>query len=232
MPKCIVFDTETTGAKQPMKIVEAAWREFKIDCDPSEIMEEFHSMYDPRMPIEIGAMAAHGIIPDDLRDAPPSESFALPADVEYVIGHKVDFDMGAIGLEADTKIKRICTLAISRKYFPTLDSHTQSAMLYHFLVPQVARDAVKNAHRASDDVRNCAWLTELLIEHAYNNDIAEIRTYEDLWMESERCRIPDTMSFGKHVGMRIEDLPFSYKQWLLSTADIDPYLKKAVRMSF
>jgi exodeoxyribonuclease X len=37
------------------------------------------------------------------------------------------------------------------------------------------------------------------------------------------------MSFGKHKGMAIADIPPDYKQRLLKQPDVDPYLVKALR---
>jgi exodeoxyribonuclease X len=37
------------------------------------------------------------------------------------------------------------------------------------------------------------------------------------------------MTFGKHKGAAIKDIPADYKQWLLKQTDIDPYLVKALR---
>jgi hypothetical protein len=55
-------------------------------------------------------------------------AYTLPADATYLIGHNIDFDWGAIG---QPDIKRICTLALSRKVWPTLDSHSQSAGFFY-----------------------------------------------------------------------------------------------------
>ena len=46
---------------------------------------------------------------------------------------------------------------------------------------------------------------------------------------SELARIPTVMTFGKHKGTPIKDVPADYKRWLLGQADIDPYLQKALR---
>ncbi len=36
------------------------------------------------------------------------------------------------------------------------------------------------------------------------------------------------MTFGKHKGMNITDIPPDYKRWLLGQQDVDPYLRKAL----
>jgi exodeoxyribonuclease X len=42
-------------------------------------------------------------------------------------------------------------------------------------------------------------------------------------------RIPKVMTFGKHKGAAIADIPADYKRWLLGQQDVDPYLVKALR---
>ena len=129
MRKAIILDTETTGSKPPMNVIELAYIEVNEALQSTGF---FHSMYKPELPIALGAKAAHHILESEVADAPSFDTFTLPDDVEYIIGHKVDFDIEAIGFGEAEDIRRICTLAIARKHFPELDSHTQSAMIYYF----------------------------------------------------------------------------------------------------
>ncbi len=48
-------------------------------------------------------------------------------------------------------------------------------------------------------------------------------------MISEDARMPTVMSFGKHKGELIKDIPRDYKRWLLNQPDVDPYLAIALR---
>jgi exodeoxyribonuclease X len=57
----------------------------------------------------------------------------------------------------------------------------------------------------------------------------EKESWEALWKTSEIARIPSIMTFGKHKGANIKDIPWDYKQWLLKQPDVDPYLAKALR---
>jgi exodeoxyribonuclease X len=135
-----------------------------------------------------------------------------------MIGHNVDFDWSAIG---SPDIKRVCTLALSRRLWPDLDSHNQSALLY-YLERASAREFLKNAHSAGADVMICS----LILGHICRQ--LGVGTVEDLWKESELARIPKVMPFGKHKGQLLTDVPSDYRHWLLNQADIDPYLRKAL----
>ncbi len=216
MPKTIIFDTEATGIKEPV-LIEAAWLELE-SLDPFSVENPFVQRYNPGRPITLGALATHHIMDEELVDCPPASSFRLPSDVEYLIGHNVDFDLEVIG---KPEVKRICTLALARKLWPDLDSHTQSALLY-YLERNSAREQLRNAHSALTDVGICAVILDQICQQL------GIKTIEDLYAESEKARTPSTMPFGKHKGVLLADVPSDYKQWLLGQGDIDPYLRKAL----
>ena len=214
--KTIIFDTEATGIKEPV-LIEAAWVEL-ASLEPFAVTNPFEQRYNPGKPISLGALATHHIMDEELVDCPPAASFTLPSDVEFVIGHNVDFDWEVIG---KPDIKRICTLALARKVWPDLDSHNQSALLYH-LERATAREQLRNAHSALTDVGICAAILKHLCQQL------GVKTIEALYAESEIARIPTTMPFGKHKGMLLADVPKDYKKWLLSQQDIDPFLRKAL----
>jgi len=217
MSKSIIFDIEATGIKEPV-LIEAAWLELE-SIEPFLVANPFVKRYNPGKPITLGALATHHIMDEELVNSPPASSFILPDDVEYLIGHNVDFDWEVIG---KPEVKRICTLALARKLWPDLDSHTQSALLY-FLERSTAREQLRNAHSAITDVGICAVILDHICQQL------NVKTVEDLYTESEKARIPTTMPFGKHKGILLADIPSDYKQWLLGQGDIDPYLRKAVQ---
>lgn len=218
----IIFDSETTGFKDP-QMVEGAYLKL-ADIQTLEVVEEFLQRYKADKPIELGALATSHIYDEELADCPPHTDFALPAGTTYIIGHNVDYDWGVIGRP---DVKRICTQALSRALWPDADSHSQSAMIYlHYR--EHARGLLQNAHAALDDVHNCRrLLVKILAELAARNG-SSVFSFEDLWMISEEARIPTVIRFGKHAGSKIEDIPASYKSWLLGQPDVDPYLRKAL----
>ncbi len=215
----LIFDTETTGRQSP-QLIEAAWLRVS-DLRTLAVEEEFVQRYRPEKTIELGAIAVHHILDEDLVDCPPAANFALPADTEYLVGHSIDFDWEVIGRP---EVKRICTYAMSRKLWPELDSFSQSALLYHFSKDrQKTRANLKGAHSALADVKFCRIIL--------NRILLAVRpaSWEALWEFSERARIPDTMPFGKHKGVKIADLPDDYRRWTLNNLhDMDPYLRKAL----
>lgn len=76
------------------------------------------------------------------------------------------------------------------------------------------------------DVQNCLIILQHIIMRMQPDEAA---TWEAIWRRSEQARIPTVMTFGKHKGAAIKDVPADYKRWLLGQAELDPYLIKALR---
>lgn len=224
--RAILFDTETTGTEEgDAQIIEAAigilegMRLLRVDVE----------RFKPSVPINLGAMATHHIIEQDLEHCRPSSEFALPSDVGVIIGHKVDFDWKMAGRP---RVRRICTLALARKVWPSLDSYTLGAILYHVLPHPQAQNLLQGAHSAGVDVENLMRVLDALCE------VLQPQSLEQLYRMSEEARIPEFITFGKYKAepgeppTLIVDLPRDYREWILRQSDMDPYLKVAVRRSF
>lgn len=213
-----ILDTETTGLDEPQP-VEVAW----LRCEGPEkflVQEATCTRYRPSKPIALGALATHHIMDEDLADCTPHTELWVPGDMEYLIGHNVDFDWVAIGRP---EVKRIDTCALARKLWPRLDSHAQGALLYH-LDRRGARDYLKKAHNALVDAWNCARLLQHILPA-----VGSPSTWHALWQISEDARIPELMPYGKHKGLPIAEVPSDYKAWLLRQPDVDQYLQIALR---
>lgn len=213
--RAVILDTETTGKTEP-QLIEAAW----LECSSVDEFNQgrmFEQRYRPTKPIELGALATHHILDEDLVGCAPASDFVLPPDVEYIIGHNIDYDWRVIG---EPNVKRICTLAMSRALWPLLDSHSLSAMVY-CLDRHNAKERLQRAHSALADCLSC----KLVLEHV----AVDAENWEDLWERSERARVPKVMPFGKHRGLPMKDVPRSYKDWLLNQPDTDPYLVLALQ---
>jgi exodeoxyribonuclease X len=213
------IDTETSGIKDP-EVIEFAHAEIKAKPGPVfEMGESIVDRYKPTKPIELGALATHHILPEELDGCPPSpETFALP---RLVIGHNVDFDWEALG--SPEGVMRIDTLALARETWPGLDSYKLGALTYHLFPGKIARDLLKGAHSATVDISLCFEVFKRALA-ALPNPIAN---WTDVWRASEAARIPKIMAFGKHEGLPIADVPRDYVEWYARQDDTDPYLIKA-----
>lgn len=217
-----IFDTETTGFNEP-QVIQAASRRLTIQGDEGINAAAF---YCPSKPIELGAKAVHHILESELIDKPASSEFcfndACPR-CTYLIGHNIDYDWEVVG---KPDVKRICTLAMARTFWPTLDSHSQTALMY-FHFGDAAKHMVENAHDAEADVYNLMKLWYSLFLPTITQRIGLHPSWEQIWAFSEDCRIPRIMTFGKYKGQSINDVDLGYIQWYLRQPDTDPYVVEA-----
>jgi exodeoxyribonuclease X len=217
----IIFDTETTDAVDG-ELIEAASQGVElIDGLIHPIAGAgVVARYKPSKSISFGAMATHHILDEDLVDCAEHHTFELPAGTKYLIAHNVDFDWRVIG---EPNVKRICTLAMARKQYPTLDSHRLGALMYHLSTDRArTREELREAHSAFADIAFCFQLLQAICI-----DVGGFESFEHIWQFSEEARVPTVMTFGKHKGLAIEDVPRDYVQWLLRQPDLDPYLRRA-----
>jgi exodeoxyribonuclease X len=223
----LVLDTETTGITDEDQILEAAWTE---TMPAPRALDDFSQVqvtskrYGVTRPIGLGAMATHHIIEADVDGLAPFPGFHPVDDIEYICGHNIDFDWRMMG---SPKVRRICTLALARSLWPDIDSHSLGAMVYHLSRDKArAREMVKGAHSAEADVR---MILDVLLPEIQIKLLPHAETWAQLWDISEAARIPKSLTFGKHKGMLIRDVPADYKRWLLNQPDVDPYLSIALR---
>lgn len=225
MTSALILDTETTGFENP-EVIELAYMG-PLDSPLAEVAPTC-LRYKPTKPISLGAMATHHIIADDLEQCDPwPADWQVPGGAAFLVGHNIDFDWAATG---SPNVRRICTLALARKYWPHLDSHSLSALTYYLYPYQMARELVRSAHSAEADVKLTHKVLFALWEWVGKPD-----TWEKLWLISEDARVPTHFSWGKHSGSSIEDIKRidpSYIAWCLSgKCDLvngDPYMRKAL----
>lgn len=158
-----ILDTEAHGLVEP-HATEIAYIGVVFSPAGELILQThnaFEQRFNPHKKITLGSQAITGIFDDDVADKPPHTDFQLPKDCEYLIGHNIDFDADVLtNADCDlSSIKRICTLALARHFFPQLDSHSLGALLC-FFEPQVAKKNIKFAHGAKYDI----WFTFLVLK--------------------------------------------------------------------
>jgi len=215
--RALIIDTETTGINEPA-LVE--YGQMQVFFEPRSIItaDVQVSRFNPGKPIEFGAMATHGITDEDVAAEAPASEFVFETGAGYIIGHQVDYDWRVIG---EPPVKRICTLALARKVWPSLDSHRLMALMF-----MIDRKWAKELHPVAHGVAADIVATSVVLERII--DVLLPASLDDLWRMSEAARVPEVMPFGKHKGVRIDALPADYTRWLLNQPDIDPYLRQAL----
>ena len=219
----LILDTETHDLNgYPIEIAYApcSFEQGVLVINQGEVFDEYFSCPEP---IALGALATHHILETDIAEKPSFDTFKMPQDVQYLIGHNIDYDITAIQkCQPDFTVKGICTLALCRMVWPELP-HTLSAMYYHVMDDlELARKHLRHAHNAKADIYFTGVILKTLVEQL------GIKDMNSLFIMSETARIPKYITFGKHKGTAIEDLDSGYVSWLLKQPDLDPYLRKAL----
>lgn len=154
--KAIYIDTETH--KLHGRVIELAYQDFNggdISC----------SRFNPEVKIDLQAMMIHHITDFDVKDAPSYSMVAMPAGVEYVIGHNVKYDLDCLAhSQIDCSIyKPICTYALARHILKELPSYKLGYLSYYIAGDnqQDIKVLVKESHCASTDLQ----LTQKLFIH-------------------------------------------------------------------
>lgn len=225
MQTAIVFDTEVNRLNEP-EVIELAYAPLTLSNRQIEVGEIQCLRFEPKNAFEAGAVAVHGILPDDVKGCEPSANVGkfIPA-ATFLVAHNVDFDADAIG---DKTTRRIDTLCISRVLWPDFGSHKLSALMLELLgINRATVAMVKEAHGAIADVAMLATLLTEIVKQAPES--VTLNTLSDLWMWSEDCRLPRVMQFGKFRNTPIADVPRDYVAWAMKQDDLCIYHKKAFR---
>ena len=217
----IILDTETHdlhGLPIQISYMPCSFEHGMVKTDKNAVFDQYFNV---GQKINLGAMAVHHIIDEDLQGKPLFNTFTLPDHVEYIIGHNVYYDLKAIaqcGVNVG-RIKPICTLALFRKLYPDVP-HNLSAASYFFSKDHAkTRDLLRSAHNALVDIQ----LTAELLNHLLQK--LSVQSFEELYIETQNSLIPKHISFGKYKGTALNNIPPDYVRWLLKKEDLDPFLR-------
>jgi DNA polymerase III subunit epsilon len=208
MTKIYIADTETTGLSRDDRVVE--WAHIVCTLQNNQLVEvsRFETLVNPGKPISEGASKVHGITDEMVKDAPaitevlPKALGLLKGEHLEMYGHNFpSYDMqfidGLLPKNADIG----CSLKAARTFLGTPKNSLD------FLREHIGLgDGL--AHSALGD---CDTTLRLI------NYMLKDRTWEVL----SSCMLarPTTISFGKHKGKKLEELPEDYVYWLLNKAD-------------
>ena len=160
---CII-DIETTGnGLKGNKITEISI--FKLDG--SRVVNEFTSLVNPQCPIPYFITGLTGIDDETVRLAPTFEEIAqqvleITRDSIF-IAHSVNFDYGVIKEEfrqlgIDFTRKKLCTVRLSRKLIPGLQSYSLGKLCSAVGIP------ITDRHRAKGDAQATVTLFKQLLQ--------------------------------------------------------------------
>lgn len=221
MAQYFLADCETTGVSPSDRIVEVAWL---ITNEDFQILDEGHSLINPQRPIPAGASAVHGITMKDVEGAPTADEYFYDVLGNKLSGldaiftaHNAPFDMRYFGPYLPDSTPQMCTLRLARKLYPDVDNHKLGTLVY-----ALELDVDKSRFHSADG--------DMIILMSLLGKMTEDFGYT-LWDLFEAANTPiqmTKMTFGKHKGMPLKDLPSNYVTWLLKLDNLDPDLRASL----
>ena len=221
MAQYLLADVETTGVGTTDKIVEVAW--LLMDGD-FKTLDEGHSLINPQRPIPAGASAVHGITTKDVENAPTADEYFYDVlgnklgSVDAIFtAHNSAFDFRYLGPYLPEATPQMCTLRLARKLYPDVDNHKLGTLVY-----ALELDVDKSRFHSADG--------DMIILMSLLGKMTEDFGYT-LWDLFEAANTPiqmTKMTFGKHKGVPLKDLPASYVSWLLKLDNLDPDLRASL----
>ena len=172
----VVFDLETTGAKTPpCRITEiGAYR--VVD---GMIVDEFHTLVNPEMPIPFFISLLTGITDDMVVSAPKFsevvDDFLNFIGDSVIVAHNAGFDMRFLNHEVgriyeDYRLSNpsLCTVQLSRSLLPDIENHRLKTVADHFSVELV------NHHRANEDALATAKIFVRLLDDLQTRGVRDL----------------------------------------------------------
>ncbi|NOT36710.1 MAG: GIY-YIG nuclease family protein [Saprospiraceae bacterium] len=163
MNRFAIIDIETTGGLySTSKITEIAI----IVYENKKIITEYETLINPECSIPYEITRITGISNDVVKDSPKFYEVAKTIlDLTHnciFVAHNVSFDYSFIKEEFRTlgfsySRKRLCTVRLSKKYYPGLRSYSLENLIRHFEIE------VKARHRAMEDARATLTIFEKML---------------------------------------------------------------------
>ena len=157
-----VLDLETTGLSANYdKIVEVAILKIKNN----EIVDTFHTLINPCIPISVSASMVNHIYDDMVQDSPlfsdVMDSILSFLGEDTIIGHNISFDLRFLNANLNTPLTNphLDTMVLSRIVYPQLSHHRLSDL-------QEYLNLTSNTHRALAD---CITTKELYDHIKYDH---------------------------------------------------------------
>ena len=218
----LFLDTETTGNGPADRICQIAFK--------TEEGAAVNELFNPGMPITIDAMTVHHITNEMVLGKPAfrnSDTWSklrdlVNSDGYVIVAHNAPFDVDMLKKEGIEPKSVICTLKLAR-YFDKEGVIPKYGLQYLRYYLKLNVDATP--HTALGDI--------LVLEALFNriNAKAVIEFGDDTVAKmievSKKPVLYRRMPFGKHKGMKMEEVPLDYLQWLSGT-DLEEDLRYTI----
>lgn len=164
--KVLILDTETTGLTLTDEVIELAW--IRVSDSITEFNKDavstYNQRYRPNARMNPHAQKVHGIAFRDLLRCPSTKNIDLPEDINYIIGHNIEFDARLLkqsNIELTLKlngVKYICTKklvkVIEKQFKIPFLNHKLDTVIRHYY-PDKVHELIPEKHEALSDCYKC-----------------------------------------------------------------------------
>ena len=219
----IFLDTETTGTDEDDRLCQIAFK-----TEAGIIANE---LFNPGKPISIEAMSIHHITNEMVKDKPRFKNSnawiklqeLVDNESNIIVAHNAKFDVGMLRKEDIHPQKTICTYKLAR-FLDTEGKIPEYNLQYlrYFLSLNV--DA--SPHDALGDI----LVLEALFKRIYAKMMEAFAddSIDKMIDVTNNPVLLARMPFGKHKGLRFDEIPVDYLQWLSGT-DLDEDMAYTVK---
>lgn len=216
--RCIDFETTgiPTEADHDHAIVEIGMCDVIVTQGfPPVLGKTTSTLCDPLRTIPHEAMAVHHITDDMVKGAPGSiDDLGTP---DYFAAHNADYEQQFFG----TGRPFICTWKVALRLWPEASSHGLQFLRYHLGLNPNA-DECQPPHRAGPDAYLCAVLMDRILMEGR-------ASLDDMVRWSSGPALLPRITFGKHKGLKWEEAPTDYLDWIVNKSDMDRDVKANAR---
>jgi exodeoxyribonuclease X len=211
-----VVDVETTGVDPQLdRVVEVAC----VVLRGGARVETFSTLVDPGRAIPATASAVHHLTDAHVRGAPrlgevAERLRALTRDA-VIVAHNAAFDLRFLPFLADRPW--LCSMRFARAVMPDAPNHKNQVLRYHLGIDDPALETA-SAHRALGDAIVTSRVFTICVERYLatggTDDVPAAVA------EVMRPRPLPALTFGRHRGKPIVDVPRDYLEWLAREGDL------------
>jgi exodeoxyribonuclease X len=224
--KLIVVDTETSALpEQGGQMLELAWIALWHGNQGWEPISCYETYIQYSGPIDPRAQASHHIRADQLtaeRGAITREQAVRQFLTEiqpdsFIVAHNSDFDSKFL---PEVQAPWICTYRVSKHIWPEAPGHSNQVLRYWLGVkPDLSMASTIKSRQPHQALYDVATTAGILLKMLDKHSPAELYT---ITQGPNKLR---NIGFGKHKGMKFEDIPRDYLAWLRGQSELDPDLK-------
>ena len=209
MTTYLIVDTETSGLGSVVRACEIAF--LRVDENLNILEEQVH-LTDPQIVMDPGAVAIHGITNEQVAGFPSNSDLCAKMPQPFTwIGHNSSYDQRVIA-EHVTFNGNLCTLALARRWLPNTTNHKLATLQKELGLSE------QKSHSALGDCRTTLELLRVLLDRSGRTLPALVE------LESKPKMLPK-MIFGKYRGKTFDQIPRSYRDWMLAQTDLHKDLR-------